>query len=283
VDYTTKGNPGFSEEQMLTWRVGADYRLNKNVFAFASVATGFKSGAFQEQPGVATARVATDPEKVLNYEAGLKTDWLDRRLRANASIFYAEYSDLQTIQSVPDASAGAGGSRIVTDTGDATIKGLETEFTAAPNQHVDLTISYTYLDATFDVFTQTSAILANGTAVRADLAGNQLSRTPEHALAFDLGLTTSHHDWGWLKLGLSANYESEVFDDNANDPIEYRKPRTLWDASLAYHANDRLSVQLWARNLTDVEYRTHQVETAGGHFVQYGAPRQIGLTVGLEF
>jgi len=283
INYTTEGDPGVSSEQMLTWRVGGDYRVNENLFLFASVATGFKSGAFQEQPSAATARIATDPEEVINYEVGVKSDWWDRRLRANASLFWAEYTNLQTIQAVPDATQGAGGSSIVTDTGDATIKGLETEVIVAPNRYVDVTVRYTYLDATFDRFTQTSAILADGTPVVLDLAGNRLSRTPENALALDLGVTTPEYDWGWLRFLVSANYESEVFDDNANDFIEYRKARTLWDASVTYFVNDDVSVQLWGRNLGDVEYRTHQVETAGGHFVQYGPPRQVGVTVGVTF
>jgi iron complex outermembrane receptor protein len=283
VNYSTVGDPGRTHEQMVTWRVGGDWRFNQHVFAFGSVATGFKSGAFQEQPSAATARNATDPEKVVNYEAGLKTDWLDRRLRLNASIFYAEYSDLQTIQAVPDATQGPAGSRIVTDTGDATIKGLESELIFAPTRNIDLSASYTYLDATFDRFTQTSRILADGSAVAADLKGNRLSRTPKHAATLDAAYTTDPFSWGWLKAQVSANYESEVFDDNANDFIEYRKARTLWDASLTWFLKDEVSLQAWVRNLTDVEYRTHQVETAGGHFVQYGPPRQAGVTLNVLF
>lgn len=283
VNFTTRGNPGISSEQIFTWRVGGDWRFNDNVFAFASVATGFKSGAFQEQPNVATARIPTDPEEVINYEGGLKTDWWSRRIRANVSIFYAEYSNLQTIQSVPDASAGPGGASIVVDTGDATIAGLEAEFRFVPDDHWEAGLSYTYLDATFDRLTQTSAILADGTAVRADLSGNRLSRTPEHAVSFDVSYTTGQFAWGWVKVGVSANYESEVFDDNANDFVEYRKARTLWDASATWHFNDKYSLQVWGRNLGDVEYRTHQVETGGGFFVQYGPPRQVGVTLTAEF
>ena len=107
----------------------------------------------------------------------------------------------------------------------------------------------------------------------------RLSRTPQHAATADLGLSTPKFGWGWLRGLVSMNYQSQIFDDNNNDYIEYRKPRTLWDASVTWHVDDRFSARLWARNLTDVEYRTHQVETAGGLFVQYGPPRQIGVTL----
>lgn len=284
VSYTTAGSPGISREKKVTYRVGADWRVNDHVFVFGTVSTGFKSGAFQEQPGSAVlARIATAPEEVTNYEIGAKTDWLDRRLRFNLSAFIAKYSNLQTIQVIPDATAGAGGTRVSTDTGDATIKGIESELIFKPVEPVDLTVRYTYLHPFFDRLTQTSAILANGTAVQRDLAGMRLSRTPRHALTADLGFTTAQTSWGWLRGLISVDYQSDIYDDNDNDFIEYRRPRTLIDLSLTYHVNDRFSARLWAKNITDKEYRVFNVDTGGGVFVQYGPPRQIGVTFDASF
>ena len=284
VNYTTVGTPGIARQKLATYRVGADYRANDNIFAFASVSTGFKSGAFPETPASATlARIPTAPEKVTNYEVGLKTDWLDRRLRFNVTGFVAKYRNFQTIQSVPDASGGPGGTRVSTDTGDATIKGIETETIFAPVKWFDLTARYAYLDATFDELTQTTAFLADSTPVRRDLSGNRLSRTPKHALSADAGFSTSRASWGWLRAVVGVDHQSEIFDDNDNDFIEYRRPRTLWDASLTYHINDDFSAQAWVRNLTDKEYRVHQADAAGGLFVLYGPPRQYGLTLNARF
>ena len=282
--YSTFDTPGISREKLVTYRVGADYRINPNVFLFGTVSTGFKSGAFQEQPSSEIlARIPTAPEKVTNYEAGIKTDFLDRRVRANVSGFIAKYSNLQTIQVIPDATLGAGGTRVSTDTGNATIKGIETELILAPVKFIDLTARYTYLHPFFDSFTQTSAILADGTSVLEDLRGNRLSRTPEHALGVDFGFTTPKQDWGWLRAVVTADYQSDVYDDNSNDFIEYRRPRTLWDASITYNIDERFSAQLWVHNFTDVEYRTHQTSVAGALFVQYGAPRQFGATLNAAF
>ncbi len=283
VGFTTVANPGEARAKKLTYRAGADYKVSDEVMIFASVSTGFKSGAFQEQPNALTARFATAPETVINYEAGIKSEWLDRRLRTNLSVFRADYDDLQTIQSIPDLTQGPAGSRIVVDTGNATIQGIESEVVLAPVDWIDLTMRHSYLDATFDSLVQTARILADGTAVRVDLAGNRLSRTPKHAISADLGVETPRADWGWLRAVVSMNYQSQLFDDNANDPIEFRRARTLWDLSLTYHLDEHFMAQAWVRNLTDVEYRTHQVETAGGLFAQYGPPRQIGLTLGATF
>ncbi|MGA0607837.1 TonB-dependent receptor [Phenylobacterium sp. VNQ135] len=284
VNYTTVGAPGRSHEKIVTWRVGGDYRFSDNVYAFATVSTGFKSGAFPEQPGSAVlARLPTAPEKVTNYEGGLKTDWLGRRLRANVTVFEAEYTDLQTIQVIPDLTQGPAGTRVAVNSADATTRGVETEVIVAPVRWFDATVRYSYLDAHYDRFIQTSSIRADGTAVESDRSGNQLTRTPEHAVVVDVGLNSPEWSWGRFRLQVSADYQSQIFDDAVNDRQEYRRPRTLYDASLTFHPNEQAFVRAWVKNLTDVEYRTWQVDQGNGMFVQYGPPRQFGVTLGASF
>lgn len=287
VSYDTASNPGVFDEGVFTYRVGADYRFSDNIFGFATISTGFKSGAFQEQPTSATlAREPTSPEKTTNYEVGLKTDWLDDKLRFNVSVFQMDYQDFQTIKVVPDASQGPAGTRVTVDTADAEIKGVETEFTIAPVDWFDATVRYTYLDTAFTQFIQTSAFLADGTPVFTDGAGNRLSRTPEHAVVADIGFQTPDDaEWGWLRFGITMDYQSDVYENNINAFDEYRVPRTLWDANLTYHVNDDLSIQVWGHNLTDEVYRTWQTRSSGAryHMVQYGAPRQIGLTLNVAY
>src|SRR3546814_17300564 len=43
----------------------------------------------------AAAAAPTDPETADSYEAGVKTEFLDRRLRFNLTGFYVKYKDLQ--------------------------------------------------------------------------------------------------------------------------------------------------------------------------------------------
>ena len=287
VSYNTAANPGTSNEGVFTYRVGGDYRINDNVFVFGTVSTGFKSGAFQEQPGTAVlARSATAPEKVTNYEVGLKSDWLDGTLRTNVSVFKMDYADFQTIKTVPDASQPPAGTRTIVDTADAEVQGVETEFMYNPVDWFDATLRYTWLDTEFTKFIQTSAFLADGTPVFVNGAGNRLSRTPEHAVVGEVGFQTEEGaEWGWLRFDVTMDYQSEIFDNNINDFVEYRKPRTLLHANLTYHIDDDLSLQLWGRNLTDEVYRTWQTNSGSGryHFVQYGPPRQIGVTLNAAF
>jgi len=284
VNYDTGATPGRFDKGVFTYRVGADMRFNDHVFAFATVSTGFKSGAFQEQPSNATlARVPTAPEKVTNYEVGLKTDWFDRRVRLNVSAFQMDYTDFQTIKVVPDASAGPIGQRVTIDTADARIKGVETEFIVRPIDWFDASVRYTYLHPYFTRYIQTSAFDASGNPLFTNGAGNRLSRTPVNALVADVGLQTPRADWGWLRAAVTMDYQSDVYDNNINSYTEYRRARTLWDASLTYHINEKFSTRLWVKNLTDVEYRIWQTNGGSYQFVQYGPPRQVGVTLNAKF
>jgi len=281
TSYNTASSPGVFDKGQFTYRVGANYRASENVFAFATISTGFKSGAFQEQPSsAALARTPTEPEKATNYEVGLKTDWFNRRFRANVSGFWMDYNDFQTAKVVPDASQGPVGTRVTVDTADATIKGLETEFIAAPVEWFDATVRYTYLHPYFTRFIQTSGFRADGTPILTNGAGNRLSRTPKHAVVADVGVQSSRDaEWGWVRAQVTMDYQSDIFDNNVNDFNEYRKARTLWDASLTYNVNARYSVQVWGHNLTNKEYRIWQTNGGVYQYVQYGSPRQYGVTL----
>jgi iron complex outermembrane receptor protein len=287
VSYDTASIPGTFDKGVFTYRVGADYHITSDVFVFGTISTGFKSGAFQEQPTTAAlARSPTRPEKTTNYEFGVKSEWFGGKLRANVSAFQMDYKDFQTIKVVPDATQGPAGTRVTIDSADAEIKGVETEFAVRPAAWFDATLRYTYLHPFFTRFIQTSAFLADGSPVFVDGVGNRLSRTPEHAVVADIGFQTPESaSWGWLRFGVTADYQSDVFENNINAFDEYRRPRTLWDASLTYHINDNIYLQVWGHNLTDEVYRTWQTANAGAHyqFVQYGAPRQIGVTLNTSF
>jgi iron complex outermembrane receptor protein len=146
-------------------------------------------------------------------------------------------------------------------------------------------VRYSYLHPYFTRFIQTARFLADGSPVFVDGKGNRLSRTPKHAVVADVAFTTPKDaGWGWLRLGVTMDYQSDIFDNNINDYFEYRPARTLWDASLTYHLDDSFSVQAWVHNLSDVKYRTWQTNNNGVYqVVQYGAPRQFGVTLDKRF
>ena len=89
VSIRANGTPNFSfakkdEWSKLDWRLALDYSISDDVMAYASAATGFKSGGFNGRGGSAAAITTVDEETVLAYEVGLKTTLLDEAAAGRA-------------------------------------------------------------------------------------------------------------------------------------------------------------------------------------------------------
>ena len=109
-------------------RLSLQYRPNENVMYFVTASTGYKAGGFAGSQGVASAATTVvDPEEVTNLEIGLKGDFLDNTLRFNATLFTADYDDLQVVRfgPVPNSSFG---SFQTTNIGSADLSGVELDF-----------------------------------------------------------------------------------------------------------------------------------------------------------
>ena len=72
-----------------TYRASADYRWSGDFLTYASVATGEKSGGFNNTPVVTEQTFG--PEKNTTYEAGFKTQLFDHRLALEAAGFYIDW------------------------------------------------------------------------------------------------------------------------------------------------------------------------------------------------
>jgi iron complex outermembrane receptor protein len=69
---------------------------------YAQIATGFKGGGVNPRPFFVQQAVPFNPEKLTAYEAGFKSDLLDRHLRVNGAVFLNKYKDIQlTVNNCP--------------------------------------------------------------------------------------------------------------------------------------------------------------------------------------
>lgn len=79
------------------WRLGIDHKLSSDALVFATAARGFRSGGYNG--GARTLAEASgtpfDPEYATTYELGTKTEWMNRKLRLNATLFKTHYKDQQ--------------------------------------------------------------------------------------------------------------------------------------------------------------------------------------------
>jgi iron complex outermembrane recepter protein len=85
-----------------TWRLVLDHQFTPDIMAYAGYNRGFKSGLFNAVvlPG-APIDEPIDPETLDAYTVGIKSEYLDGRLRVNIEAFYYDYRTSRSSRSSP--------------------------------------------------------------------------------------------------------------------------------------------------------------------------------------
>jgi iron complex outermembrane receptor protein len=120
------------------------------------------------------------------------------------------------------------------------------------------------------------------------LAGNRVRNTPDMAwnLHGQYILPFTLFGSGSLSASADVSHKSRVYFSEYERDIESAAGYTMLDAWLQYLSPDeRLSVQLWGKNLTDTDRPSSTFALATGRLigVTYLAPRTYGLTLGYKF
>ncbi len=112
----------------------ARYRPTDDAMIYASFATGFKSGGFNQlrtsESFVGPLNSEFDDEISLNYELGTKTNWFDQTVLANLTAYFTDYRDFQ-------AQLFNGSSIVVDNAGQLYSWGIEAETRWVPDFFFD--------------------------------------------------------------------------------------------------------------------------------------------------
>jgi iron complex outermembrane recepter protein len=341
-----EGDATFEE---FTPRASISYKPNEDHTIYASYSKGFKGGGFDPR-GNATIAPDTDgdgvrefdeiydfflfePETVDSYELGWKASMFDRRLRFALTGFYADYQDVQIPGSVGVDANGDGifesFAGVTTNAAKAEFKGIELETFAriapnfaGPGSSLNFTGTLGYVDAKYKEFLVGVANFdengnpAPGTQGLVDIADfRRIQNTPKWTLSGTLDATVGLAI-GSLTGSTTVSYRSKTFQFETPSPFLDQPGYALWDASLVWTSNDdRYSLGLHAKNITDKEYITSGYQflninpvtgapvlsvspvspvfgqpgiapslgREGVVTVFYGNPRQVYLTAGLKF
>lgn len=195
--------------------------------SLASFNTGFLNGstavvAAAESIGLG---VQVNPEKLTNYEVGLKGKFLDGKLFLSLAGYIATWTDQQNtrsifIQDLPVAQGGTGAPQIVSglaNSGKTKLYGIELDMTLRPVEGVTLDIATSMNDTEIQTFTDPNVSLLTG-LFGDDFKGNQLPLASKYSfnagLQFD-GQIGSAEENTWFIRGDFA-YKSRQFVDASN-------------------------------------------------------------------
>ncbi|MGE0581542.1 MAG: TonB-dependent receptor [Steroidobacteraceae bacterium] len=257
-----------------TPRLAADYKLTDSVFLFASWSEGYKAGGFNRSSNAVTALTPYDEEEVSTFEAGVKTELFDRKLRANLTLFHNDYSELQLSAFDPVTNVTRRFNAAA-----ATTKGVELELSAAPMPGVSTYATVGYLDARYDEFQDRVG------GVSQDVSYRDLKGAPRWSYAAGFAWTLPLQLPGAVRLSGDVSHRTRMENDVANTPIIATPALTLVDASLSWTSEDsHWSATVAGKNLTDKHYIGAGLHIAGLTTVLYPAdPRTWSASLRYRF
>ncbi|GAB3064466.1 TonB-dependent receptor [Stenotrophomonas tumulicola] len=130
--------PGESSEDVFTWSLSPQFKLSDSVMLYARAATGYQPGG----PNVALLGMPpqVDSSMLDSYEIGVKSQFADRRVTFDLSVFRIDWEDIQ----VASSFNGIGG---LVNGGEATSKGVELTSLFSVTDALTLGLNAAYTDA----------------------------------------------------------------------------------------------------------------------------------------
>lgn len=268
---------GVRGQQSRTWNsftpsVTLEYEPRRGLFLYATYAKGFKSGGFN----LGNLQPSFEPEKITDYEAGIRADWLDGRLRTNVSGFYYDYTNLQVSQVV-------GATIFIQNAASAKIYGMEAEISATPIRNLRVNANFSLLRSRYEDFSSVDP--ARAALGPVSLSGNHLTQAPNYTLNLDAAYTIPT-DVGGFTLRGEARFVDRVYLTFYNLDFTSQPSYAQYNAFLTWQSKGSLYASLFVRNIADKRVIASEFVSTGlvGFPIvgSFEPPRTYGLTIGFK-
>jgi len=254
-----------------TPKVATSYKVEENLLLYASWQRGYKAGAFQGFPQSAADVTGQTlaPEKVDAFETGIKSEFLDQRLRVNADIYYQNYKDLQVavFEFLPDGEFA-----FQSADAQARMWGTEFQVSAALSDHLSV---YANAGTFSGEYTGAEASVVSQVCIRCGYMKFMPKWSEKSGFTWRSALGSG--EWiagGDLAYTDKVYFSTDIVDSNS------QKAHELIDGRLGYEsAGKKWSILLTGENLSNVKWASTGTTSGGGSlFVE--PPRTWFLRVG---
>ena len=299
VDFPNAVEDGKTDDDELTYNIRLAFDVNDNVNAYIGMSTGFKATSWNlsrdsrpfpsdigaltaaglNQPNLIAGTRFAGPEEAEVLEIGVKGSF--DRGSFNLAIFDQSIKGFQS-----NVFTGTGFA--LASAGEQSTKGLEFDLRFFPTESLELTLAGTFLDPKYDSFERAGFVAQTGEFF--SLTGRQPAGINETSMS--AGATYS------FMLGNNDAYVRADYFYEDTVPIGDVTPSATTDVSVfsrdsrnlnisaGMTTGNGLSLQLWARNVTDHVSLISAFPSVAqsGSFSGYRTqPRTYGLTVSKEF
>lgn len=264
-----------------SYTLSAEYKPTSDILVFARTATGYRSGGFNIRGTSVQALQPFRPEKVTDYELGLKLKTLGGALDIALDAYHSLYDDIQRSILVP-VTTGAGITQVVQNAAKGKVDGIEAQVRLSPSRDFSLSMSGAYTRARYSSYV--------------DGSGNDLSNQPfpyTPKWQYSIGATyhvlpeaTASIDWSWRS---RVAYTPESLFNGANGLPDLRGQAAygLLGGRIVYRPESTgLEIAVWGRNLLNRKFFVSGFagETSFGiNSGVVGAPRTFGVTFTKRF
>lgn len=284
-----------------------NFQPTPDINVYAKYATGYRAGG-------ASSRSLTyrsfGPESVKSYEVGIKSEFLDRKVRLNIAGYLMDRNDSQVDFNffIPQANGTVRNTlETVNAEGTTRIRGIEADLTVRPLEGLSMGVSYAYTYTKVPPARNTVQEALNATLtppvttpVFQDVF---IVYTPRHAwsASVDYDVPLGRDDMA-LKFHLDANYSGSAYTFD-NEPTRNEKSFivngriSLADIPMSDNGQT-LTISAWARNLLNESHiyrrsnangtlvtvlNSNTQSTVLGDYANFNPPRTFGIEATIKF
>jgi outer membrane receptor protein involved in Fe transport len=299
----TRATTDTDQPTIKTYKFAVQYQATDDLMVYATYSEGFTSasdptvtiGEAAVIPAGCSERVTPTqvvcnykPEVIENIELGLRSDWLDGRLRFNATYFDSDWNNMRVTLLPFDSAGNTQPFPYQSGEGAGTASGFEFEVVYLPTDNLQLNMGLGLIDTNY-----IQAGFFDGTT--GNYPGAPFAYASDESAMLGLTYDIPMSNGGHIMLVGNYGYMSDYARDAAYQRTQINEDGTpklepsygIFNARLVYEPADRnYSVEIWGKNLTDELYVNGGFDTRdtwGYDFSIVGRSREVGVSLSFEF
>ena len=258
-----------SEEDVSTYKVALSHSYTDDIFVYATAASGYRRGGVNS-PTINSPFSTFDSDTVWNYEAGVKSTWMDGALLANVSVYLVDYDDIQlTVQDQVTYSRGT------KNVGKAEISGVEFTMAYQFNDYFDMSVAGSFSSP------ELQEDVPGGDSGK---KGDRLPGSAEENFALTANWNQPIRDGLDFYAMATTKYVGARLND-FNLDLDVELPSyNLTDLRIGVRSSEGYTISLFAHNVFD-EKVNYKIDRQGPTFesVNTNRPRTMGVNVAYNF
>lgn len=277
------------KDEKVTARINLDWDITEDAMMYFSATSGYRSGGFNL---VFFSQTSTyDPEDLVAYEIGYKTQWLNNTLQLNGSFYLYDYETIHTVGI--EVSTIGGTSTSVLEAPGAEVLGVEAELIYYVNDALAVGGNFSFNPSEYTEslrFSDASnrnipgSLYPDFEQLTQDIKGNQILQVPEgkatawasYAMNLNAGAQLEFFSiYSWIDEVYYSAFESDDDKADAYDRLDLRGTYTS--------GNGNWVVSAFVNNVFDDVGNLQILRAGESEFFRHSAGTTVPRLYGMEF